>query len=71
MEVELVDRFVLYTEGLFSEIQFIECYLSHTVLYLIVDALKFDDDLVEVFLIEDVSCKDVLIRGLSVPCAVH
>ena len=71
MEVKLVDRFVLCTEGFFGEIKFIECYLSHPVLYLIVDALKFYDDLVEVFLVEDVSCKDVLVGGLSVPSAVH
>ena len=56
MEVKLVDRLVLCTEGFFGEIQFIECHLSHSVLYLIVDALKFDDDLVEVFLVKDVSC---------------
>ena len=71
MEVKLVDRLVLCTEGFFGEIQFIECHLSHSVLYLIVDALKFDDDLVEVFLVKDVSCKDVLVGGLSVPSAVH
>ena len=71
MEVQMIDRFVLYAESFFSEIELIKCHLSHPVLYFIVDALKFDDDLVEVFLVEEVSCKDVLIGGLSIPSAVQ